>query len=145
MKCQHCGYDDKGTGDTAHMCPYFNHPSAIVPTTLITMTPQTTPTDDWKEAVIDACVIAHIGWDENDPRKSLHDLISWHVAVSLDPQVSSDAQALIERGRLEAAHTMPSNAPEQQDICDQCPAAYTCMYKCRCKLSGNKMRNLLAG
>lgn len=24
MKCTHCGYDDQGTGDTAHACPAFN-------------------------------------------------------------------------------------------------------------------------
>lgn len=25
MKCDHCGYDDKGTGDLSHMCPKFNN------------------------------------------------------------------------------------------------------------------------
>lgn len=27
MKCEHCGYDDHGTGDSSHMCPKFNRPT----------------------------------------------------------------------------------------------------------------------
>jgi hypothetical protein len=27
MKCDKCGYDDRGTGDTAHVCGY--HPTSI--------------------------------------------------------------------------------------------------------------------
>ena len=30
MKCEHCGYDDMGTGDTAHMCPRFNRPVTVL-------------------------------------------------------------------------------------------------------------------
>jgi hypothetical protein len=49
---------------------------------------------DWKEAVIDACVINCIGWHEDDPRKTIHELISWEVAIALDPRVSEDARKL---------------------------------------------------
>lgn len=54
----------------------------------------------WKEEVIDQLVCCHIynGTHEHNPRKAVNDLISWHVQVALDPQVSSDAQALIDRG-----------------------------------------------
>jgi hypothetical protein len=40
--------------------------------------------------------------NSNDPKQLLHDIISWHCAFALDPCVSSDAEALIERGRQEA-------------------------------------------
>lgn len=56
--------------------------------------------DLWQEAVISEAVCCHI-YNEthvNNPRKVLQDIISWHVQVALDPQVSSDAQALIDRG-----------------------------------------------
>lgn len=68
--------------------------------------------DEWKDAVIDELVICHIynSNHDNDPRKAIKDAIEWNVQVSLDPSVSSDAQALIDRGRREAApsqeHTM---------------------------------------
>ena len=54
----------------------------------------------WQDAVIEQLVVAHIYRKEHatDPRKALQDLISWHVQVALDPQVSSDAQALVDRG-----------------------------------------------
>ena len=56
----------------------------------------------WKEAVLEACVVACIGFDENDPRKTLANLLNWEASIALDPAVSSDARALIERGRKEA-------------------------------------------
>lgn len=54
----------------------------------------------WKEAVISELVCCHIYNKEHDnnPRKAIQDAISWNCQVSLDPQVSSDAQALIDRG-----------------------------------------------
>lgn len=57
----------------------------------------------WKDEVIDQLVCCHIynGTHDNDPHKAVNDLISWHVQVALDPQVSSDAQALIDRGAAE--------------------------------------------
>lgn len=56
--------------------------------------------EKWKQAVISELMCCHIynAAHENDPRKALHDAISWNVQVALDPQVSSDAQALINRG-----------------------------------------------
>lgn len=52
----------------------------------------------WYDAVDNECVIAWIPLYEDDPRKTLQGLISWHCLVALDPQVSSDAQALIDMG-----------------------------------------------
>lgn len=58
---------------------------------------------EWKEAVINELVVAHIYQTahDTDPRKAIQDLITWHVQVALDPRVSSDAQALIDRGAAE--------------------------------------------
>lgn len=60
-------------------------------------------TGKWYLAVTDECVICCIGWDDNDPRKTLKSLIDWNVKMALDPLVSGDAQALLQRGRDEEA------------------------------------------
>lgn len=54
----------------------------------------------WHEAVIDALVVAgiYVMEHDDDPRLALRDLISWHVAVALDPRVSEDAAELVKRG-----------------------------------------------
>lgn len=58
----------------------------------------------WKEAVHDALVInwAFTAEHEDNPRKAVSDLIAQEVRMALDPLISSDAQALIDRGRAEA-------------------------------------------
>lgn len=60
----------------------------------------------WYSAVLDACTVAHIGWDENDPRKTIDALLDWHVQVALDPAVSQAARDLQEtlRAELEKAN-----------------------------------------
>jgi hypothetical protein len=55
--------------------------------------------DPWQQAIDDAMVSAHLGVAEGDARECLRRLIAWHEMVALDPAVSSEAQALIERGR----------------------------------------------
>lgn len=59
--------------------------------------------DAWKGALIDELVMCHIYTQDHeiDPKRGLNDAIVWHVKVALDPAVSSDAEALIERGRQE--------------------------------------------
>lgn len=54
--------------------------------------------NEWKEAITEACFIAHIGWDDTNPFKSVNDLINWHIKMVLDPCVSEDAQRLIDIG-----------------------------------------------
>jgi hypothetical protein len=56
-------------------------------------------TNPWKDAIDNELVVAHLGVAGDDPRADLNKLINWHCAVALDPAVSSDAAALIERGR----------------------------------------------
>lgn len=55
--------------------------------------------EQFREAVIDALVVACIYVEEHDsnPRKAINDLICWEQQIALDPLVSSDARALIER------------------------------------------------
>ncbi len=54
----------------------------------------------WKEAVINELIVAHIyqAKHDTDPRRAIQDAISWNTDIALDPQVSSDAQKLIDRG-----------------------------------------------
>ena len=65
--------------------------------------PVSTPEDSWKEAVIEACVIACIGWDENDPEGTLRRLLQWESQIALDPAVSPAARALVDQGRASVA------------------------------------------
>lgn len=53
----------------------------------------------WKEAVINELIVGHILTAEHEinPRKAVHDAISWNTQLALDPLVSSDAQALIDK------------------------------------------------
>lgn len=55
----------------------------------------------WKYAVIDELIVSHTltAEHETNPRKAIQDAISWNVYVALDPQVSSDAQKLIDSGK----------------------------------------------
>lgn len=57
-------------------------------------------TNEWKDTIINDLVCCEILTKEHEsnPRKALHALISWNVMVALDPSVSSEAQALIDRG-----------------------------------------------
>lgn len=59
--------------------------------------------DDFKEVVLEALMVAalHRADHDTDPRRALADLIAWEVSIALDPLVSSEANALILRGRAE--------------------------------------------
>lgn len=54
----------------------------------------------WRDAIDAALVCLHLGTADSfpDANEALNALISWHVATALDPTVSSDAQALVDRG-----------------------------------------------
>lgn len=56
----------------------------------------------WQQAVDDEMVALHLGVAWGDPKTCLKALLDWHVSVALDPSVSSDAAALVDRGRAEA-------------------------------------------
>ena len=55
-------------------------------------------TNEWKEAVIDQCVIHCIDWDDSDPKATLTKLLEWSNQIALDPAVSEEARALVETG-----------------------------------------------
>ena len=73
------------------------------------------PRNEWREAVHDELVTTWTLSAENKdaPRKALQDIINWHVRVSLDPAVSSDAQALIERGKAVRDEWRPASEPPE--------------------------------
>lgn len=60
------------------------------------------PAGKWRDTVDDMLSVCHMVASD-DPRESIDRLINWHVSVHMDPLVSSEAQALIDRGRREAA------------------------------------------
>jgi hypothetical protein len=65
--------------------------------------PQAEPvaeSNPWRDAIDAQLFCLHLGTVESFPtaQDALAALIDWHVAVALDPEVSSDAQALIDRG-----------------------------------------------
>lgn len=57
----------------------------------------------WKTAIIDRLVVQEslLKEHETNPKKAVHDIVSWEVRVALDPLVSSEAEALIDQGRNE--------------------------------------------
>jgi hypothetical protein len=73
-----------------------------------------------RDAIDNALICAQIGTVDSYPTadQALEALIDWHVAVALDPEVSSDAQALVDRG---AAAPVP--AVTEDDMADDggCP------------------------
>jgi len=59
----------------------------------------------WQQAIINQLVCNFILTKENEdnPTKALADLMAWERKITLDPEVSSAAAELIERGRAEKA------------------------------------------
>ena len=66
----------------------------------LTVAVEGTHPDPWRDAIDAALICCHIGTVESFPtaQAALAALINWHVQVALDPEVSSDAQSLIDRG-----------------------------------------------
>lgn len=74
--------------------------------------------NEWKVAIEEACIVNCIGWDENDAKKSLANLVKWETQIALDPAVSEAAQNLISFGADQAtkAHA-ESVAPAKCNHC----------------------------
>lgn len=66
--------------------------------------------NSWRDAVDDELSVCHMVASD-DPRESIKRLIDWHCSVHIDPDVSSAAQALIERGRREVL-AQPAAEPQ---------------------------------
>mgnify|MGYP000258098809 FL=1 len=55
--------------------------------------------DPWREAIDEELIALDLCISEGEsPKDAVKRLIDWHVQVALDPAVSGDAQALIDRG-----------------------------------------------
>jgi hypothetical protein len=69
----------------------------------------------WKQVIIERLVVQHAFTKEHetDPRKARDDMISWEVAVVLDPQVSSDASELVRQAKREVLLEAASWLDEQ--------------------------------
>lgn len=69
----------------------------------------------WKEAVLNELIVCHIynSSHDNDPRKAMQDAITCNCQIALDPTVSSDAQALINRGAVESRAEIEAKVLEE--------------------------------
>lgn len=54
---------------------------------------------DYRNVIDEALVVRNLGVAKDDPRKELETILSWEVAVALDPRVSEALQALIDSGK----------------------------------------------
>lgn len=62
----------------------------------------------WREAIDAELVCLHLGTVDSfpDAKFALDLLISWHIAVALDPEVSASAKLLVDRGRAAVAEPL---------------------------------------
>ena len=62
----------------------------------------------WRDAIDAELICCHIGTVESFPtaKYALNELINWYVLVALDPEVSSAAKALVDRGRAAVAEPL---------------------------------------
>lgn len=70
----------------------------------------------WKEAVLDECMISWSAWYDDNPKKTVGEMIDWHVKIALDPKVSSSAQALVEQGAREEKERNVAVYYEEKEI-----------------------------
>lgn len=82
----------------------------LVSRALAAPAPTQQPTDPWHEAVIDEAATLFVS-EDGTPREVLKRVIAANVQIALDPAVSSEAQALIDRG---AALSGAAPAPQPE-------------------------------
>ena len=87
----------------------------------------------WRDAVDDMLTVAHMVASD-DPRESINRLINWHVAVALDPAVSSDAAALVaaERERMIADGWRKTRYEAPVTECEACLTPDACAIRGQC-------------
>ena len=87
--------DTLDTLDTLDHMPYQGRPTR--PEELAQANP-------WRDALDNELVCLHLGTADSfpDARAALNALIDWHTTVAFDPEVSSYAQALIDKGAAKA-------------------------------------------
>jgi hypothetical protein len=104
-----------------------------------------TPTPiQWREAVLDE--LANCCMDappDEPPRSILKRVIQWHIAVALDPAVSAEAQALIDKTvaaaveRIQTTAIVDGEAPEKLLAAALCRVADIAKPTWRCAPLGN--------
>jgi hypothetical protein len=67
---------------------------------------------NWKRAVEDALMLWSMSCPD-DPREALNRLLVQEAAVALDPAVSAEARALIQRGITQSIASLPLETPNQ--------------------------------
>ena len=69
----------------------------------------------WRDAIDAELICCHIGTADSfpDPKDALAALIDLHVQVALDPEVSSAAQALVDRGAAAVAEPLTNEKISQ--------------------------------
>jgi len=77
--------------------------------------------DKWKDTVIDALVAsaAFRKEHENDPEKALTALVKMETAMALDPAISIEAEALVQRGRDEVNGEDEVTVPKPGQLLEQ--------------------------
>ena len=70
--------------------------------------------NEWEGAVKEACVISCIGWDDDNPIKSLADLIAIEIDMALDPAISERAVALKFQNMTQAERDVAAERAKQR-------------------------------
>lgn len=73
--------------------------------------------DHWREAVLDRLAVLHMDAPLDEPPESiLRRIIECEVMIALDPRVSSEAQALIDKGASQCAASIPLTDEQKQGL-----------------------------
>ena len=65
--------------------------------------------DSFKEAVEDACIVSYLDWDDQNPMRTIRELITLAQDIALDPRVSAEARKLITLGMEQVTRVEWSN------------------------------------
>lgn len=73
--------------------------------------------DQWRIAVDEALMASALDCTtpDSDPKDCINKLLAWNQEVALDPQVSSEAQTLIDRGRASLLEELRAGGVELPD------------------------------
>ena len=100
---------------------------------------------EWKDRVIDALVVtwAYQKEHETDPQKAIVDLVEAEIQMALDPQISSDAQRLIDSGKAkhyEECAVICDDVCKERSDCMSGIGALDCVQKIRAALTDKQVK-----
>lgn len=86
----------------------------------------------WKRVIDNELVNCWLGTTETypDPYQALTQIIRFHTDVALNPDISAEAEALIERGRQEMKHLLYNGAIEPKRGHVRCESTTPSRYVC---------------